>query len=252
MMNALLAEFIGTMFLVILGDGVCATVSLTKSGFKGAPSTHILMGWGMAVMLPAFAFGAVSGAHFNPAVTIACAIRGQLAGSLVVPYIIAQMLGGFVGACMVWLLYKDHFDATEEMATKRGVFCTAPSIPNPTMNFLSEFFATFCLVFFLQTIPAAAGISAVSWGLVYGVIVSMGASFGGLTGYAMNAARDTAPRIAYMVLPIKGKKDPDWGGYGWIPAVAPICGGIVAAVLLNALQFMFVVNAVTEAAAVVP
>jgi len=237
MMEKLLAEFIGTMFLVILGDGVCATVSLTKSGFKGAPSTHILMGWGMAVMLPAFAFGAISGAHFNPAVTVAVAMRGGMSWGEVFPYIVAQMLGGFVGAVIVWVLYKDHFDATEEPATKRGVFCTAPSIPNKGLNFLSEFFATFCLVFFLQTIPAAAGVSAVSWGLVYGVIVSMGASFGGLTGYAMNAARDTAPRLAYCVLPIKGKKDADWAGYGWIPAVAPICGAVVAALLLNALPF---------------
>ena len=235
MMQKLIAEFIGTLFLVVLGDGVCATVSLTKSGFKGAPSTHILMGWGCAVLLPAFAFGATSGAHFNPAVTIAVAIRGGMSWGEVFPYIIAQMLGGFVGACIVWLLYKDHFEATDDAGTKRGVFCTSPSIPNPTLNFLSEFFATFCLVFFLQTIPALAGETAVSWGLVYAVIVSMGASFGGLTGYAMNAARDTAPRIAYCVLPIKGKKDPDWGGYGWIPAVAPICGGIVAAVLLNIL-----------------
>ena len=235
MLLKLIAEFVGTCFLVLLGDGVCANVNLTKSGMKGAPTTHILIGWGMAVMLPAFAFGAVSGAHFNPAVTIGVAIRGGMAWGEVVPYIIAQMLGGFVGACIVWLLYKDHFDATEDMATKRGVFCTAPSIPNKGLNFLSEFVATFCLVFFLAAIPANAGESAVSWGLVYGVIVSMGASFGGLTGYAMNAARDTAPRIAYCVLPIKGKKDADWGGYGWIPAVAPICGGIVASLLYMAI-----------------
>ena len=229
-----IAEFIGTMFLVLLGDGVCATVSLNKSGFKGAGSTHILMGWGTAVLLPAYAFGATSGAHFNPAVTIGAAVRGAFDWALVPGYIIAQMLGGFCGAVLVYILYKEHFDATEDLATKRGVFCTSASIKNQVLNFLSEFVATFCLVFFLAAIPGNAADSAVSWGLVYAVIVACGASFGGLTGYAMNAARDTATRIAYMVLPIKGEKDADWS-YGWIPAVAPICGGICASLLYMAI-----------------
>ncbi|MBR4831635.1 MAG: aquaporin family protein, partial [Butyrivibrio sp.] len=226
-MSAYIAEFLGTLFLVLLGDGVVATVSLNKSGFKGGGTTHILMGWGTAVLLPAYAFGAVSGSHFNPAVTIGAAVRGAFDWNLVPGYIISQMLGGFCGAIIVYILYKAHFDATEEVATKRGVFCTAPSIKNQVLNFLSEFVATFCLVFFLAAIPGTAAESAVSWGLVYAVIVACGASFGGLTGYAMNAARDTAPRIAYMVLPIKGEKDADWS-YGWIPAVAPILGGICA------------------------
>ena len=229
-MQPYLAEFFGTMFLVILGDGVCCNVNLNKSGMKGGGVVHILIGWGMAVMVPAFAFGSLSGAHFNPAVTIGAAIRGAFSWAMVPGYIVAQMLGGCLGAAILFVLYHDQFLATEDMATKRGVFCTAPSVRNTPLNFLSEFFATLCLVFFLAAIPANAGDSGASWALVYGVIVAMGASFGGLTGYAMNAARDTAPRIAYMFLPIPGKKDPDWD-YGWIPAVAPIAGGICGSLL---------------------
>ena len=221
--------------LVLLGDGVCCNVSLNKSGMKGGGTVHILIGWGMAVMVPAFTFGAMSGAHFNPAVTIGLAIRGGLAWSLVPGYIIAQMLGGFCGAAILMVLYGDHIKATDDDATIRGCFCTGPSIRNTVLNFLSEFVATFILVFTLASIPGDAGASGVSWVLVYGVIVACGASFGGLTGYAMNAARDSAPRFAYQVLgPNKGKKDPDWA-YGWIPAVAPICGGIVASLLWMAV-----------------
>ena len=234
-MQAYLAEFIGTMMLVLLGDGVCCNVSLNKSGMKGGGTVHILIGWGMAVMVPAFTFGAMSGAHFNPAVTIGLAIRGGLAWSLVPGYIIAQMLGGFCGAAILMVLYGDHIKATDDDATIRGCFCTGPSIRNTVLNFLSEFVATFVLVFTLASIPGDAGASGVSWVLVYGVIVACGASFGGLTGYAMNAARDSAPRFAYQILgPNKGKKDPDWA-YGWIPAVAPICGGIVASLLWMAV-----------------
>jgi glycerol uptake facilitator protein len=230
-MQAYIAEFIGTAILVLLGDGVCCNVNLEKSGFKGGGAVYILIGWGMAVMVPAFTFGAMSGAHFNPAVTIGAAIRGGLAWNLVPGYIIAQMLGGFVGAAILMVLFADHIKATEDDATVRGCFCTGPSIPNPGLNFLSEFVATFILVFTLASIPANCGDSGLSWVLVYGVIVACGASFGGLTGYAMNAARDSAPRFAYQLLgPNKGNKDPNWG-YGWIPLIAPICGGIVASLL---------------------
>ena len=230
-MQAYIAEFIGTAILVLLGDGVCCNVNLEKSGFKGGGAVYILIGWGMAVMVPAFTFGAMSGSHFNPAVTIGAAIRGGISWGLVPGYIIAQMLGGFVGAAILMVLFGDHIKATADDATVRGCFCTAPSIPNPGLNFLSEFVATFILVFTLASIPGDAG--GVTWVLVYGVIVACGASFGGLTGYAMNAARDSAPRFAYQLLgPNKGNKDPNWG-YGWIPLIAPICGGIVASLLHN-------------------
>ena len=232
-MQAYIAEFIGTAILVLLGDGVCCNVSLEKSGFKGGGAVYILIGWGMAVMVPAFTFGAMSGSHFNPAVTIGAAIRGGISWGLVPGYIVAQMLGGFVGAAILMVLFGDHIKATADDATVRGCFCTAPSIPNVGLNFLSEFVATFILVFTLASIPGDAG--GVTWVLVYGVIVACGASFGGLTGYAMNAARDSAPRFAYQLLgPNKGNKDPNWG-YGWIPLIDPICGGIVASLLHNAI-----------------
>lgn len=234
-MTAYIAEFVGTLFLVLLGDGVCCNVSLNKSGMKGGSSVHILIGWGMAVMVPAYTFGAASGSHFNPAVTIGAAIRGGFDWNMVPGYIIAQLLGGFCGAVVLMILYHDHIKATDEDDVIRGCFCTGPSIRNQGLNFLSEFVATFMLVFTLAAIPGNAGDSAVSWVLVYGVIVSMGASFGGLTGYAMNAARDSAPRLAYQLIgPNKGSKNPDWG-YGWIPLIAPICGGICASLAYMAI-----------------
>ncbi|MBQ8054188.1 MAG: aquaporin family protein [Lachnospiraceae bacterium] len=237
-MSAYIAEFIGTAMLVLLGDGVCCNVNLEGSGMKGSGVVHILIGWGMAVMVPAFSFGAMSGAHFNPAVTIGAFIRGGMEGGIpqVAGYIVAQMLGGFVGAAILMVLYGDQIKATADDAVVRGCFATGPSIRNTVNNFLSEFVATFVLVFTLASIPGEAGQSGVSWVLVYGVIVACGASFGGLTGYAMNAARDAAPRLAYQVLaPNFGKKDPDWA-YGWIPVVAPICGAIVASLLYMALH----------------
>ena len=234
-MSPYIAEFIGTAMLVLLGDGVCCNVSLTGSGMKGGNTVHILIGWGMAVMVPAFTFGAASGAHFNPAVTIGAAIRGGIGWGAVPGYIIAQMLGGFCGAAILMVLYGDHIKATDDDATIRGCFSTGPSIRNTGLNFLSEFVATFILVFTLASIPGDAGASGVSWVLVYGVIVACGASFGGLTGYAMNAARDAAPRLAYQLLaPNKGAKDPDWA-YGWIPVAAPICGAICASLLWMAV-----------------
>ena len=226
-MQAYLAEFIGTAMLVLLGDGVCCNVSLKGSGMKGGGNVHILIGWGMAVMVPAFSFGAMSGAHFNPAVTIGAAMRGGMSWGLVPGYIIAQMLGGFVGAAILMVLYGDQIKETADDGTVRGCFCTGPSIRNTVNNFLSEFVATFVLVFTLASIPGEAGASGVSWVLVYGVIVACG---------AMNAARDAAPRFAYQVLaPNFGKKDPDWA-YGWIPVVAPICGAVVASLLFMALH----------------
>ena len=247
-MTAYIAEFIGTAMLVLLGDGVCCNVSLNKSGMKGGGNVHILIGWGMAVMVPAFSFGAMSGSHFNPAVTIGVAMRGGMSWGQVPGYIVAQMLGGFVGAAILLVLYGDHIKETADDACVRGCFCTGPSIRNTVLNFLSEFVATFVLVFTLASIPAQTALengaadpawtltTNATWVLVYGVIVACGASFGGLTGYAMNAARDAAPRFAYQVLaPNFGKKDPDWA-YGWIPVVAPICGSIVASLLYMALH----------------
>jgi glycerol uptake facilitator protein len=201
-----IAEFLGTMILIILGDGVVANVTLNKSGMKGAGPIQITFAWGLAVLIPAFIFGAASGASFNPALTLALAIDGSFAWSLVPGYILAQFLGAFVGGCIVWLLFKDQFDATEEKGTKLGVFCTGPSVKNVPLNILSEAVGTFILVFAIKGIGNVTGLAGgVDKLFVFGIIVAVGMSLGGLTGYAINPARDLGPRLAHALLPIKGK-----------------------------------------------
>ena len=210
-----IAEFLGTMILIILGDGVVANVNLNKSGMKGGGTVQITFAWGLAVMLPAFIFGAASGASFNPALTLALAVDGSFDWAMVPGYIIAQFAGAFVGAVIVYLLFKGQFDATEDQATKLGVFCTAPSIPNMGQNIFSEAVGTF---------------------LVFGIIVSIGMSLGGLTGYAINPARDIGPRLAHAVLPIKGKGTSNWG-YAVVPLVGPVIGAIAAVLLYGAIPW---------------
>ena len=223
-----IAEFLGTMLLIILGDGVVANVTLNKSGMKGAGSIQITLAWGLAVMVPAFIFGAASGAHFNPALTLALAVDGSLAWGLVPGYIIAQFAGAIVGAVIVYLMFKDQFDATEDPGTKLGVFSTGPSIPNIPRNIFCEAVATFVLVFAIKGIGQVTGIAGgLSNILVFGIIVSIGMSLGGLTGYALNPARDIGPRIAHAFLPIKGKGSSNWG-YAIVPLVGPIIGALVA------------------------
>lgn len=232
MLTYFLAELIGTCLLILLGDGVVANVTLNKSGMKGAGSIQITFAWGLAVLLPAFIFGAASGAHFNPALTIALAAEGSLAWNCVPVYIAGQMLGAFLGACLVYILFKGQFDATDDPATKLGCFSTSPSVKNTGLNILSEAVGTFVLVFAIKGVPAAcpAGVSNL---LVFGIIVSVGMSLGGLTGYAINPARDLGPRIAHAVLPIKGKGDSNFG-YGLIvPIVGPILGALAAVGLYN-------------------
>ena len=206
-----IAEFLGTMMLILLGDGVVANVTLNKSGMKGAGSIQITLAWGLAVMVPACIFGAASGASFNPALTLALAIEGSFAWSQVPGYIIAQFAGAFVGACLVYLLFKGQFDATEDPGTKLGVFSTAPSIPNMPLNILSEAVGTYVLVFAIKGIANVPGIAGgLDKFVVFGIIVSIGMSLGGLTGYAINPARDIGPRLAHAVLPIKGKGSSNW------------------------------------------
>ncbi|MEF9942322.1 MAG: MIP/aquaporin family protein [Lachnospiraceae bacterium] len=232
-----IAEFLGTMILILLGDGVVANVTLNKSGMKGAGSIQITFGWGLAVMLPAFIFAAASGAHFNPALTIALAADGSMPWELVPGYVIAQMAGAFLGACLVYILFKGQFDATEEGATKRGVFCTAPSVPNKGLNILSETIGTFVLVFAIKGIAQVDGLAGgLSNFLVFGIIVSVGMSLGGLTGYAINPARDLGPRIAHALLPIKGKTDSNWG-YAIVPIIGPIIGGLLAVLVYGAIPW---------------
>jgi len=232
-----IAEFIGTMILILLGDGVVANVTLNKSGMKGAGSIQITFAWGLAVLIPAFIFGAASGAHFNPALTIALAVDGSMAWSLVPGYIVAQFAGAFCGAVLVYLLFKDQFDATESAATKLGVFSTGPSIPNMGRNILSEAIGTFVLMFSIKGIAQVGGIATgLDKFLVFGIIVSVGMSLGGLTGYAINPARDLGPRIAHSVLPIKGKGDSNWG-YAPVVIIGPVIGAIAAVLLYQAIPW---------------
>ena len=231
-----IAEFLGTMMLILLGDGVVANVTLNKSGMKGAGSIQITFAWGLAVMIPAYIFGAASGASFNPALTLALAIDGSFDWALVPGYIIAQFAGAFVGACLVYILFKEQFDATPEPAAKLGAFSTSPSVPNLPLNILSEAIGTFVLVFAIKGIANVDGIAGgLDKFLVFGIIVSV-MSLGGLTGYAINPARDIGPRLAHAILPIKGKGSSNWG-YAIVLLVGPIIGAIVAVLLYGAIPW---------------
>ena len=223
-----LAELVGTAMLILLGNGVVANVLLEKSGMKGGGTVQITFGWGLAVLLPAFVFGAASGAHFNPALTIALAADGTIAPGLVVWYISGQMLGAMLGAALVWALFYKHFAATPDGAVKRACFCTAPSVPYLPCNFLSEAVGTFVLVFAIKGIAQVPGIAGgVGYLLVFGIIVSIGMSLGGLTGYAINPARDLGPRVMYALLPMAGKAPANWR-YSWVPVAGPIAGALAA------------------------
>ena len=231
-MENYILEFFGTLVLVLFGDGVCCACSLNKSKAQNAGWVVIALGWGLAVMMGALIAGP-SGGHLNPAVSIGLALAGKFEWALVPGYIVAQMLGGFIGAVIVYLFYIDHFKATEDQATKLGVFCTAPAIKNTPINFLGEFVATFMLMFAIFCLGVCwkgeTGLLGITW-----VITAIGMSLGATTGYAMNAARDLAPRIAHAVLPSPGKGGSDWG-YSWIPVVAPIAGAVCAALLWGAM-----------------
>ncbi len=239
MLTKCIFEFIGTLVLVLLGDGVCANVTLNKSKAQGAGWVVIALAWGFAVMVGVLIAGPYSGAHLNPAVTLGLAIAGNFAWNEVLGYIVAQMLGGFVGACLVYVFYKDHYDATSDNPDAMlGTFCTMPAIWNPWRNFLSEMIATCLLVFAIIALAVSGnaftvgGTTATTGALgafpVTCVIMALGMSLGGTTGYAMNPARDLSPRCAHAVLPIKGKRDSGWS-YSWVPVLGPMVGGALAA-----------------------
>ena len=233
-MSHFLAEVIGTMILILLGDGVVANVLLGKTKGNNSGLIVIATGWAFAVAIPAFIFGGISGAHFNPALTIGLAAIGKFAWADVPVYICAQMIGAILGACLVYLHYLPHWKETEDKGLKLAVFSTGPAIRNTPANFISEFIGTFVLVFGilgLGTVKMVDGLAPFITGLLIWVI---GVSLGGTTGYAINPARDLGPRIAHAFLPIHGKGDSDWG-YSWIPVVAPILGAIVAALTFNAI-----------------
>ena len=231
-MQAYLSEFIGTMILILLGDGVVAAVLLRNSKAEHSGWIVITFGWGMAVAIAVYV-ALISGAHINPAVTVGLASVGAFPWARVPGYIIAQLLGAFVGAVLVWITYYDHWKETDDPVLKLGVFSTIPQIRNTVPNFITEVIGTAMLLFGVLAIitnaqPAVAPLS------VGFLVLAIGLSLGGPTGYAINPARDLGPRIAHAVLPIPGKGDSDFS-YGWIPVVAPLVGGIIGAVLWSIL-----------------
>lgn len=233
-MSQFLGEFIGTLILILFGCGVNAGVTLHLSKAKDAGWIVIALGWGLAVMLGVYAVGDISGAHLNPAVTLGFAIVGAFPWAEVPSYILAQMLGAMAGATLVWLQYLPHWSKTAEPADKLGIFSTAPAVPARWANLLSELLGTFALVLALMFIGAnnfTEGLNPLIVGLL---IVAIGVSLGGSTGYAINPARDLGPRIAHFLLPIKGKGGSDWA-YSWIPVLGPAIGGLMGGLFYQAV-----------------
>ncbi|MED4401822.1 MIP/aquaporin family protein [Metabacillus fastidiosus] len=233
-MSPFMGEIIGTMILIIFGAGIGAGSSLKGTYSHNAGWIVTTLAWGLGVTMGVFAVGSISGAHLNPAVTIALALNGDFLWSDVPGYIIAQMIGAMIGAAIVFLHYLPHWKATTDQVTKLGVFSTSPAIPHTFSNLLSEIIGTFILVLGLLFIGAnkfAEGLNPLAVGLL---IVVIGMSLGGTTGYAINPARDLGPRIAHFLLPIPGKGSSNWS-YAWIPVVGPILGGAVAVVVYQTI-----------------
>lgn len=232
-MSVYLSEFLGTMFMILLGDGVVAGVLLNDSKAKDAGWITITLAWGFAVLIGIYV-AAASGAHMNPAITLAMASLGKLSWALVPGYVAAQMLGAFVGAVLVYFCYHAHWRGTPDAGLKLGVFCTSPAIRNVPANLMTEIIGTFVLVYGVLAIGAnklADGFGPLSVALL---VVVIGMALGGPTGYAINPARDLAPRFAHFVLPIPGKGGSDWR-YAWIPIVGPVIGALIAAFFYRAV-----------------
>lgn len=235
-MTPFISEIIGTFLLILLGCGVNANVSLNKTYGSGSGWIVITTGWAFAVFTGVVVAGPHSGAHLNPAVTIGLALAGEFSIYDVPSYVIAQFIGAMLGAFIVWLINKDHFDATVDGNTKRGVFCNAPAIPNTFQNMLTEIMGTFVLVFAVlyftdavntddNTIIGLGSLGALPVALI---VWGIGLSLGGTTGYAINPARDLGPRIIHALVPIKDKGSNGWG-YSWIPVIGPVLGAALAA-----------------------
>lgn len=249
-MEKYVAEAVGTMILIVMGDGVVANVCLAKTKGHGSGWIVIATGWGLGVAIAVYCVARISGAHINPAVTIGLASIGQFDWALVPGYIAAQTFGGFLGGIVVWLAYLTHWRATEDPVCKLGVFCTIPEMRSTAANFICEVIGAAVLLFGVlaiaangATIKQAAPIdlsavfsSGINPLLVGFLVWGIGLSLGGPTGYAINPARDFGPRVAHAVLPIPGKGGSDWS-YAWVPVAAPIVGGILGAMLYVALGF---------------
>jgi glycerol uptake facilitator protein len=242
-MTPFVAELIGTMLMILLGDGVVANVVLKDTKGNNGGWIVITTAWGLAVFVGVVVAGPYSGAHLNPAVTLALAIAGKFAWANVIPYIIAQFAGACMGAFLVWIMYYDHFKRTNDPASILAVFCTGPAVRNYISNIASEVIGAFVLLFTIFYIAGAeitpaktpiglGSIGAIPVALLVWVI---GLSLGGTTGYAINPARDLGPRFMHMLLPIKGKGTSDWT-YAWIPVIAPLIGASIAAVLYLSIK----------------
>ncbi|WP_433870048.1 MIP/aquaporin family protein [Saccharopolyspora sp. CA-218241] len=236
-------ELMGTATLTLLGCGVVANVQLRKSlGYDGG-WLLVAFGWGFAVFAGA-SVAAPTDAHINPAVTLGLAVNGQTPWEQVPVYIVAQVIGGAIGAVLCWAAYKLQFDTHDDPGSTRGIFCTGPTVPNAPWNLITEIIGTFVLVLWIILSPQAGpgdspgvpefGNAALGYAAVAFIVVAIGASLGGPTGYAINPARDLGPRIVYAVLPIRGKGSAEWG-YSWIPIAGPAIGGILAGALALAL-----------------
>jgi len=242
-MTPFIAEIIGTALLLTLGCGVVANVILKDTTGSNSGWIVITTGWALAVYVGVVVAAPYSGAHINPAVTIGLAVAGSFSWEMVPSYILAQFIGAMIGALVVWIIYKDHFDVTDETDTKRAVFCTAPAINNTFRNLLTETVGTFVLVFTVLYFTDATitdtetviGLGSLGALPVAFLVWSIGLSLGGTTGYAINPARDLGPRIMHAILPIKNKGGSNWS-YSWIPVIGPVLGGILAAILAIALS----------------
>ncbi|AKP68063.1 MIP/aquaporin family protein [Companilactobacillus ginsenosidimutans] len=230
LMLQLVGEFIGTAVLIILGDGVVAAVTLNKSKAKGAGWVAIALGWGLAITIAVYCAAFLSPAHLNPAVSLGMAIAGKFSWAYVIPYSIAQILGGVLGGIIVWAFYYDQFKETDDSDAILTIFATAPAIRRYGMNFLSEFIGTCVLMFALLAFTRGnftEGLNPIAVGLL---ITSIGFSLGGTTGYAINPARDLGPRIAHAIMPVPNKGTSDWA-YSWVPILGPMLGGALGAAL---------------------
>lgn len=237
--NIFVAEMVGTAILVLLGDGVVAGVLLNQSKAQNSGWIVITLGWGLGVAIAVFAVGEFSGAHINPAVTIGFASIGDLPWGDVPEYLAGQFAGAFLGACLVFLAYLPHWGITEDPGLKLAVFSTGPAVRSPGANIVAEIIGTAMLLIGVLALISGANAETVGptglTGLLVGFLVlAIGLSLGGPTGYAINPARDLGPRIAHQVLPIAGKGDSDWG-YAWVPVVGPIIGGVAGALLFDVL-----------------
>jgi glycerol uptake facilitator protein len=233
-MSPYLAEFLGTMLLTLLGNGVVASVLLKDSKAENAGWLTIALGWGLAVTLAIYAVGRISGAHINPAVTLALFVSGNFPGDQVFGYMLAQFSGAFAGAVLIWVHYLGHWPRTESAALKLAVFSTGPAIRATIPNLISEIIATMVLVLGILFIGANKYYEGLNPIIVGALIVSIGLSLGGTTGFAINPARDFSPRLAHFILPIPGKGSSDWS-YSWIPFIGPLIGGVLGALLFKAL-----------------